>query len=150
LGILGGHDKVDELIRGRPLVGGTAAGEALKSNEPLSFWGGYDHRDGTVIDRRHPLNGMSACGKILGLPFTRGSSTTTAVLVESIKSGTAPAAVICTRVDAFLSLAAIVADEMYGKRVPIVLVKREDFEFLETGQQIEILADGRILIKGEL
>jgi hypothetical protein len=47
-------------------------------------------------------------------------------------------------------LAAIVADEMYGKRVPIVLVKREDFEVLETGQQIEILADGRILIKGEL
>jgi predicted aconitase with swiveling domain len=137
-------------IQGRPLVEGTAAGEALKCNEPLSFWGGYDHRDGTIIDRRHPLNGRSACGKILELPFTRGSSTTTAVLVESVKAGTAPAAVICTRVDAFLSLAAIVADEMYGKRVPVVLVSEKDFEVLKTGQQIEILADGRIVIKGEL
>jgi len=150
VGILGRNDKLDKLLRGRPLVGGVAEGEALKCNEPLSFWGGYDHRDGTIIDRRHPLNGKSACGKILGLPFTRGSSTTTAVLVESVKAGTAPAAVVCNRVDAFLALAAIVADEMYGKRVPIVLVKREDFEVLETGQQIEIFADGRILIKGEL
>ena len=142
-------DRLDRLIRGKVLVAGTATGKALKCNEPLSFWGGYDHRNGTIIDRRHPLNGMSACGKILGLPFTRGSSTTTVVLVESVKAGTAPAAVICNRVDAFLSLAAIVADEMYGKRVPIVLAKPEDFDVLQTGQQIEILADGGILIKGE-
>lgn len=147
---MGRLSRSDRHIQGRPLVEGTAAGEALKCNEPLSFWGGYDHRDGTIIDRRHPLNGMSACGKILELPFTRGSSTTTAVLVESVKAGTAPAAVICTRVDAFLSLAAIVADEMYGKRVPVVLVNEKDFEILKTGQRVEILADGRIVIKGEL
>jgi cis-L-3-hydroxyproline dehydratase len=138
-----------KMIRGRALVVGTATGEALKCNEPLSFWGGYDHRTGTITDRHHPLNGMNACGKILGLPFTRGSSTTTAVLVESVKAGTAPAAIVCSRVDAFLSLAAIVADEMYGKRVPIVLAKPQDFEVLRTGQQVEILADGGILIKGE-
>ena len=137
-------------LHGKPLVAGAAAGQALKSNEPLSFWGGYDHRLGTIIDRRHPLNGTSACGKILALPFTRGSSTTTAVLVESVKAGTAPAAVICKRIDAFLALASIVADEMYGKRVPIVVVQEEDFAALETGQYVEILADGRIVIKGDL
>ena len=48
-----------------------------------------------------------------------------------------------------MALAAIVADEMYGKRVPIVLAKPEDFEVLTTGQQIEILAYGGILFKGE-
>lgn len=146
---MGSLGKGGRLLRGRPLVTGSAVGELLKSNEPLSFWGGYDHRTGTIIDRRHPLNGKPAYGKILGLPFTRGSSTTTAVLVESIKNGTAPAAVICSRVDAFLSLAAIVADEMYGTRVPIVLAGPEDFEALETGQKIEILPDGVIAIKGE-
>ena len=136
-------------LQGKPLVPGEAAGEALKSNEPLSFWGGYDHRTGRIIDRRHPLNGKSACGKILALPFTRGSSTTTAVLVESMKSGTAPVAVVCNRVDAFLALAAIVADEMYSKRVPIVVVEPRDFEVLRTGQRIEVAADGGIAIKGE-
>ena len=146
MGSLGRHDK---LIRGEALVAGEAIGEALKCNEPLSFWGGYDHRTGTIIDRRHPLMGQSACGKILGIPSTRGSSTTTAVLVESVKAGTAPAAIICNRVDAFLALAAIVADEMYGKRVPIVLANPKDFDLLKTGQLVQILADGGILIKGE-
>ncbi|HLE20485.1 MAG TPA: DUF126 domain-containing protein [Vicinamibacteria bacterium] len=140
---------MDRLIRGKALVAGAATGEALISDQPLSFWGGYDHRNGFIIDRRHPLNGESACGRILGIPYTRGSSTTTGVLVESVKAGTAPAAVVCNRTDAFLSLAAIVADEMYGVRIPIVLTTPEDFEALKSGQQVEIRPDGTILIKGE-
>lgn len=137
---------MERLIRGKPLVAGAATGEVLVSTEPLSFWGGYDHRNGSIIDRRHPLNGQSAAGKILGIPFTRGSSTTTAVLVESVKAGTAPAAILCNRIDAFLSLAAIVAEEMYGKRVPIVFTMPEDFDALKTGQRVEIRPDGSILV----
>ena len=147
---MGSLDRPDRLLRGRALVAGEAIGEALKCNEALSFWGGYDHRTGTIVDFRHPLKGRTACGKILAIPFTRGSSTTTAVLVESVKLGTAPTAIICSRVDAFLTLAAIVADEMYGQRVPIVLARPEDFELLETGQRVQILSDGDILVKGEI
>ena len=137
---------MERVIQARPLVAGTASGEALISSEPLSFWGGYDHRDGSIIDRRHPLNGKIAAGKILGIPYTRGSSTTTAVLVESVKVNTAPAAIICNRIEAFLSLAAIVADELYGKRVPILFTEPEEFDTLKTGQRIVIRSDGSILI----
>jgi predicted aconitase with swiveling domain len=137
---------MERVIQARPLVAGTASGEALISSEPLSFWGGYDHRDGSIIDRRHPLNGKIAAGKILGIPFTRGSSTTTAVLVESVKVNTAPAAIICNRIEAFLSLAAIVANELYGKRVPILFTEPEEFDTLKTGQRIAIRGDGSILI----
>jgi predicted aconitase with swiveling domain len=137
---------MERVIQAKPLVAGTASGEALISPEPLSFWGGYDPRNGSIIDRRHPLNGKIATGKILGIPFTRGSSTTTAVLVESIKVNTAPAAIICNRIEAFLSLAAIVADELYGKRVPILFTEPEEFETLKTGQRIVIRGDGSILI----
>ena len=137
---------MERVIHARPLVAGTASGEALISSEPLSFWGGYDHRDGSIIDRRHPLNGKIAAGKILGIPFTRGSSTTTAVLVESVKVNTAPAAIICNRIEAFLALAAIVADELYGKRLPILLTKPEEFNTLKTGQRIAIRINGSILI----
>ena len=35
-----------KVIYGRPLVKGNALGEVLVSNEPLSFWGGYDHETG--------------------------------------------------------------------------------------------------------
>ncbi len=137
---------MERVIQARPLVAGTASGEALISSEPLSFWGGYDHRDGSIIDRRHPLNGKIAAGKILGIPYTRGSSTTTAVLVESVKVNTAPAAIICNRIEAFLSLAAIVANELYGKRVPILFTEPEEFDTLKTGQRIAIRGDGSILI----
>ena len=43
------------LMHGRPLVAGEGAGKLLSSAEPLSFWGGYDHKTGEIIDRRHPL-----------------------------------------------------------------------------------------------
>ena len=69
-------------IRGTPLIAGKATGPLLVSHEPLSFWGGYDYKTGTIIDQRHPLAGERAGGRILALPFTRGSSSTTAVLLD--------------------------------------------------------------------
>ena len=94
------------------------------SDEPLSFWGGYDYHTGEIIDRRHPLAGQIAAGRILCLPFTRGSSTTTAVLLEAIRAGTAPAAILTTGVDTFFALAAIVADELYGRPLPLIALNR--------------------------
>ena len=74
------------------VVPGKASGEVLKSSEPLSFWGGYDAATGEIVDRRHPLSGMIAAGKVLVVPFTKGSSTTSAILLEAVRVGTAPAA----------------------------------------------------------
>jgi len=65
-----------------PIIPGAASGRALVSSEPLSFWGGYDYHTGEIIDRRHPLSGQIAAGRVLCLPFSRGSSTTTAVLLS--------------------------------------------------------------------
>jgi predicted aconitase with swiveling domain len=89
----------DVILHGKAFIPGAARGEALVSREPLSFWGGYDWKTGEIIDRRHPLSGSIASGKILAIPFTRGSSTTTAVLLEAIRAGTAPKAILTTAVD---------------------------------------------------
>ena len=134
------------MIRGRVLVAGEASGIALVCPEPLSFWGGYDSRTGEITERRHPLSGQIAAGRILALPFTRGSSTTTAVFLESVKAGTAPNAIITEGVDSFLSLASIVADEMYGRAIPVIAVNADDYRRLETGQRLEIKADGALVI----
>lgn len=133
-----------ELIQAKPLVAGKAHGEALVSREPLSLWGGYDQETGEIIDRRHPLSGQIASGRILVLPHSRGSSTSTAVLLEAIKAGTAPAAILTTAEDAFFALAGVVAEEMYGSGIPILAVGRAAFERLETGQQIQIDIDGTV------
>lgn len=125
-------------LTGRAIIHGQAQGRALVSSEPLSFWGGYDYATGTIIDRRHPLVGEVAAGRILALPFTRGSSTTTAVLLEAVKAGTAPAAILTTAVDSFFALASIVADEMYGKPIPLVVLDEDDFSQLRTGDDISV------------
>jgi hypothetical protein len=134
------------LIHGTPIVAGEARGCALVSHEPLSFWGGYDQQTGEIIDRRHPLSGQHAAGCVLALPASRGSSTTTSVLLEAVRVGKAPAALLTDSVDRFLALASIVAEEMYGQPIPLITISSEDFATLRTGQWIEIQADGSLRI----
>lgn len=134
------------ILHGRAVIPGEASGTALVSGEPLSFWGGYDYRTGAIIDQRHPLAGACAAGRVLALPFARGSSTTTAVLLEAVKAGTAPAAIMTTVPDSFFALASIVADEMYASPIPLVTLSLEDFARLQTGQRVQVWPDGTVEI----
>lgn len=135
------------ILQGRPVISGKAEGLALVSSEPLSFWGGYDYHTGTIIDQRHPLAGACAAGRILAVPFTRGSSTTTAVLLEAVKAGTAPAAILTTAPDSFFALASIVADEMYAKPIPLVVLVEADFAQLQSGQKVRVTEEGWVEVK---
>lgn len=139
-----------DVIQGVLVVKGKARGITLVTNEPLSFWGGYDHHSGEITDRRHPLSGQNATGRILVVPFSRGSSTTTAVLLEAIRSGTAPAAIITMNVDSFFALASIVADEMYAKPIPIIALDSSTYSNLRSGMDLEIKEDGIIHVKTDI
>jgi predicted aconitase with swiveling domain len=133
-------------FRGRAIIPGEARGRVLASGEPLSFWGGYDPRTGEIIDRRHPLSGQVAAGAILAVPFTRGSSTTTAVLLEAIRAGTAPAAILTTGPDFFFALASVVADELYAAPIPLVALDEADFARLRSGDEVAVSAEGVVTI----
>jgi predicted aconitase with swiveling domain len=134
------------ILRGKIIIRGEAQGEALVSREPLSFWGGYDWKTGEIIDRRHELSGEVAAGKIFAVPFTRGSSTTTAVLLEAIRSKTAPAAIITTDMDFFFALASVVADELYASPLPLVALEEADFVKLKSGNTVRIALDGTVTV----
>jgi predicted aconitase with swiveling domain len=135
---------VERVIQAHPVVPGEVVGELLVSSEPLSFWGGYAAETGLIIDRRHPLNGQNGAGKILAVPFTRGSSTTTAVLLEAIRQGNAPSAILTTGIDSFFALAAFVAEELFEDTLPVYSLDEKDFERLESGNKVKIDVDGRI------
>lgn len=137
---------VEITLQGRVIVPGEARGLALVGNEPLSFWGGYDWKTGEIIDRRHVLSGANARDRILAVPFTRGSSTTTAVLLEAIRARTAPAAILTTDTDFFFALASVVADELYATPLPLVALSETDFAQLRTGDDVRITAYGGIVI----
>jgi|SRR5437867_8809748 len=131
-------------MTGRAIVAGDAEGDALVTSEALSFWGGFDFRTGQIIDKHHPLAGVQASGRILAVPFSKGSSTTTAVLLEAVREGTAPAAILTTGADAFFALASIVADVMYGKPFPVVALEPADFARLETGMRLRVDRSGTV------
>ena len=133
-------------LQGRVILPGEAHGAALVGHEPLSFWGGYDWQTGEIIDRRHMLSGAIAKDKILAIPFTRGSSTTTAVLLEAIRAKTAPAAILTTDIDFFFALASVVADELYASPLPLVALSEEDFGQLKTGDTVQITSSGIVIL----
>jgi len=135
------------VIKGEVVIPGQAQGVALVSNEPLSFWGGYDWQSGEITDRRHPLSGQIAAGRVLCLPFSRGSSTTTAVLLEAIRNGTAPAAILTTGADFFFALASVVADELYTQAIPLIALSAADFAQLKSGDRMVLAQDGSITIE---
>jgi len=133
-------------LQAKPIIPGTAQGLTLVSDEPLSFWGGIDPGTGEIIDRRHEKSGQTVSRRIFAFPNGKGSSTASATLLECIRRGTAPAAIINSSVDTVLVLGSIVADELYGKSVPIMLVSIEDFAKLPDGRPAEIHLDGRIIV----
>ena len=80
------------------------------------------------------------------MPFSKGSSTTTAVLLEAVRAGTAPAAILTTGPDTFFALASIVADVMYGKSFPVIALGAADFASLRTGERLKIEASLRRIV----
>ncbi len=127
-------------IRGRSLSPGTAEGAVLRLDEPLSFWGGLDAETGEIIDRRHPQAGVNVSGTVLVMERGRGSSSGSSVLAEAIRHGTAPSAIVMSANDEIVALGAIVADEIYGIQVPIVVVNSSDHAHLAHGQAVRVSA----------
>jgi predicted aconitase with swiveling domain len=103
------------------LVGGSAAGEVIRLDEGLSFWGGFDAETGLVIDRAHPQHGQSLAGLVVWMPHGRGSSSSSAVLAEALRLGTGPAAIAIGEPDSIVVTGSLVARLLYGAVCPVVV-----------------------------
>ena len=125
---------------GRTLVAGSAAGLALVLHEPLSFWGGLDPETGELIDTHHPQRGAFVTDRILVMPSGRGSSSSSYVLAEAIRAGTAPAAIVMREADGIVALGSIVARELYGTRTPVVVLGAEAYDAITDGVAVEVQA----------
>jgi predicted aconitase with swiveling domain len=131
-------------VNTRVLVAGSARGEAVVLDEPLSFWGGVEPETGTVIDRRHPQAGFRLAGRVLVMPFGRGSSSSSTVLAEAIRLGGAPVAIVLLEADPILALGAMVAQELYGRSLPIVVLPPDDYRRIRMGDTVTVDAgEGR-------
>jgi predicted aconitase with swiveling domain len=127
-------------------LAGEAEGRALVFSQPLSFWGGIDAETGEITDHSHPGLGENVAGKILVMPSGRGSSSSSSVLAEAIRRGTAPAGILLERPDPILAVGAIVAEFLYDIRMPLVVC---EIAGIVSGDRIAIGpgADGRAIVR---
>ena len=133
-------------LRGRVLAPGEAAGAALVLQEPLSLWGGMDPANGRLIDAHHPQHDTLIAGRVLVMASARGSSSSSSVLAEAVRAGTAPAAILLGEAELILAIGAAVAEELYGRQVPILQVPEEQLAAIVDGAQVLIGEEGMVTI----
>ncbi len=124
---------------GRLLADGTAQGAALVLREPLSLWGGVDPATGVIIDARHPQRGAETAGRVLVMPAVRGSSSSSSVLAELVRAGCAPAAILLGEPDLILAVGAAVGEELYGRRLPVVVLEKADLASIPDGVLVSVV-----------
>jgi uncharacterized protein len=131
---------------GRGLAPGSGQGPVV-AIAPLSFWGGYDPEKGLIIDRHHPAHGRSLAGTVLVMTAGRGSSSSSTVLAEAIRIGTAPTAIVLAEPDPILVVGAMVAEALYGRRCPIVVLSPPDCASVAAAGTAAVTAEqGRALV----
>ena len=107
-------------LTGTAVCDGHAEGRLLVLEKPLSFWGGVDPLTGDIIDPRHPRHRESTSGRILVMERTIGSSSSSAIMLELLRNGVAPAGIVVADTDAILVLGILVADELGHPTVPLL------------------------------
>ncbi len=122
--------KTDSVLKGRKIFAGRAAGEALVSAQPISFYGGVDPDTGTVVERGHPLEGKSVAGKVLVFPSGKGSTVGSYTLYRMKKNGVAPAAMINRECEAIVAVGAIISE--------IPCVDKIETEKIRDGAKVEV------------
>ena len=108
-------------VQGRGIAGGRARGPLLVSPAPISFLSGVDPETGVVLEKGHPLQGVSIAGTVLVFPFGKGSTVGSYVLYALSRNGHAPAAIVNTEAEAIIATGAIIGGIPMVDRVGIPL-----------------------------
>ena len=135
---------MSESLQAEALVDGAAGGTVLTLDEPLSFWGGVDPATGVIVDLHHPQADASVAGTVLVLPGTRGSAGGSGTLAECLRLGTGPAAIVLPSANRSVVVGVLVADELYGRPVPVLVVPGDAHASFRTGEVVAIATGGRI------
>ena len=127
------------LIRARGVRPGVATGPALVSGRPFMFAHGVDPATGRVIDVRSDLFGQSIVGRVLIFPTGKGSTTGSAWLLETIRQGNGPLAIVNQETEPIIATALVMARLLYGLTIPLVdRLERDITSLLSTGSVVTV------------
>ncbi len=121
------HEKI---LRGRCIVEGVVEGEAIVTNDAISFMGTVNPKTGVVIERKHEIEGQCLKGKILLYPTGKGSTGGSYMLYDLVKNGVGPLGIVNIKGEAVAVIGAIVADLPMVDGIDINQVKTGDYVYL--------------------
>jgi uncharacterized protein len=123
-------------IKGRIISKGLAEGNALITNQEISFYGGVDPETGKVIEKDHELEGQTIAGKILVFPQGKGSTVGSYTLYRLKKNNLAPIAILNRNCETIVAVGAIISE------IPLIDKFESDiFKILRSGDIITVNAN---------
>jgi len=103
-----------------------------------------------VIDPRHELYGQNIKGKVFVFPEGRGSTVGAAVILELVRCGNAPAAIVNRKTEGILAAGGILADKFYNVPIPIVDdLNCDPITEIKTGDWVVVDASSGSVIVGK-
>ena len=103
-----------------------------------------DPRSGRITDPRHPDHGRSIAGTVLAVPSAVGSSSSSAIMLELLRNGVAPAAVLMGTADAILALGVVVGRELGYAPIPVVQVPLPALDHVREGVMVRVGPGGSV------
>ena len=120
-------------LKGRVISKGAVEGEALKTSQPISFYGGVDPDTGEIIEKGHELKGRKIYGKILVFPNGKGSTVGSYTLYRLKKNDVAPLGIINEECETVVAVGAIISEIPCIDKIDISQIKTGDIIHLENG-----------------
>ena len=115
-------------LTGRKIYKGMVEGEAIVTNEGISFYGGVDPDTGKIVEVGHELEGQSITGKVFVFPTGKGSTVGSYTMYRMKKNNTAPIAIVNKEIDTIIAVGCIISE--------IPCVDKIDIENIKTGQKL--------------
>ncbi len=117
-------------------------GEAIVTKSPITLLGFVDPETGKITEKKHDLNGKSIRDMIFVFPRGVGSTVGPYVLINLVKNGMGPKAIINRESDQGTVSGCSVA------KIPMVYGFEEDpTEFIKSGDKISIkIEDGKSVV----
>ena len=129
-------------FKGRSLVGGKAEGKTLVTRQAFMFPHGIDPKTGRITDVRHELYGSSIKGKVFIFPFGKGSTTGSTWILETIRCGNGPVAIVNLETEPIIATGVILGEMLYGVRIPVIdRVEKRLFNEVRSGDRAKIDGD---------
>jgi len=131
-----------KLIQGRGVTRGVGEGKAIVINGPFTFAHGVEPSTGVIIDLQCGRAGENVKGKVMLFPYGRGSTTGSAWLLETVRQGNGPSAIINVETEPILATGIIMARLLYNVSIPLVDRLEEDMKaILEDDTVIQVNGD---------